>query len=190
MKSLYKVVKNAISPEVCKLARDALVITKDVQYFVNNVPPEDTTAFGDVQCPHSFVNYGHSVCEALLLTVQPIIEGVTGKRLSPTYSYSRIYWKGAILEEHTDRPSCQYSVTLCLGNNPKPWAIYMDKKKVTLGEGDLVVYRGMDIPHRRDPLDVDTEVIQVFLHYVDLDGEHAEWALDKRPVLGIVSNPF
>jgi len=190
MKTLYKVVKNAVTPEVCKLAKDALIITKDLQYYVNNVPQTNKTAFGDEQSAYSFVNYGHSVCEALLLSVQPVIEEVTGKRLSPTYSYSRIYWKGSTLEKHTDRPSCQYSVTLCLDNDPKPWSIFMAGKKVTLKPGDLVVYQGCDIEHWREPLDVETQVIQVFLHYVDLDGKYAEWAFDKRPLLGLVKNPF
>jgi hypothetical protein len=190
MKGLYKVIKRALSAETCKLARDALVITKDTQYFINNIPESNTSAFGDEQCAHSFVNYGHSVCESLLLTVQPIVEKVTKKRLSPTYSYSRIYWKGATLEEHVDRPSCQYSVTLCLENNPLPWSIFMGGKEVTLDVGDLVIYKGMDIPHWRDPLEEDTQITQVFLHYVDLDGEHSEWALDKRPILGLVKNPY
>jgi hypothetical protein len=152
MKTLYKVVKNAVTPEVCKLAKDALIITKDLQYYVNNIPQNNTTAFGDEQSAHSFVNYGHSVCEALLLSVQPVIEEVTGKRLSPTYSYSRIYWKGSTLEKHTDRPSCQYSVTLCLDNDPKPWSIFMAGKKVTLKPGDLVVYQGCDIEHWREAI--------------------------------------
>lgn len=186
MKKLYEVVKGALSPEMCKLAKDALIITKDVQYFINNVPPENTTAFGDSQCPNSFVNYSHSVCEALLLTVQPIIERVSGKTLYPTYSYSRIYWKGAILDKHTDRPSCQYSVTLCLDNKDKPWPIYMGGKKVSLKAGDLVVYQGCDIEHWRDPLEEDTQIVQAFLHFVDANGIYADWKYDQRPILGLI----
>jgi hypothetical protein len=186
MKKLYQVVKNAITPEVCQLARDSLLITKDLEYANKGIPLQFTTPFGDSQCPNSFASYGHPVCEALLLTVKPIAEKVSGKRLSPTYSYSRIYWKKSILDKHTDRPSCEYSVTLCLDNNPTAWPIYMGGKKVTLNAGDLVVYKGCDVEHWRDPLDVDTQVTQVFLHYVDLDGPYAEWAFDKRPVLGIV----
>jgi len=188
MKNLYQVVRNAVSQETCELVRNSLLITKDVEYANKGIPAHLTTPFGDSQCPNSFANYSYPVCEALLLLVKPVIEKICAKRLAPTYSYSRIYWKKSTLEKHTDRHSCEYSVTLCLDNDPDPWPIYMGGEKVVLNAGDLVVYKGCEIEHWRDPLDIDTQVIQVFLHYVDLDGPYAEWVLDKRPMLGLVKN--
>jgi hypothetical protein len=143
----------------------------------------DTKYFGDQQCPDSFVSYGHPVNEALLLTVLPIYEKVTGKSLSPTYSYSRIYWKNAILEKHKDRASCQYSATLCIDIDPYPWPIYMEETPVSLMPGDSVFYKGMEVLHWRKPYEGNQQ-IQVFLHFVDKNGKHSDWAFDKRPVLG------
>ena len=38
----------------------------------------------------------------------------TGLKLVPTYSYTRLYRKGNILQRHKDRPSCEISTTLNL----------------------------------------------------------------------------
>jgi len=179
----YEVVRNAIPAEVLKLVKDSLVISKDADYAQEGISLENTKYFGDQQCPDSYVSYGHPVNEALLMTVLPIYEKVTGKSLSPTYSYSRIYWKNAILEKHKDRASCQYSATLCIDIDPEPWPIYMEETPVTLMPGDLVFYKGMDVVHWRKPYE-GKQQIQIFLHYVDKDDKYAEWAFDKRPVLG------
>lgn len=111
------------------------------------------------------------------------VEDAFDKELLPTYNYSRIYHKGDILHKHTDRPSCECSVTLNLGNLPtdQSWAmgvspsvdnpeeIYYDMKV-----GDATAYYGCDMPHWRKPLTYDV-CYQVFIHYVDANGPYAEW---------------
>jgi hypothetical protein len=54
-----------------------------------------------------------------------------------------------------------------------------------LDKGDIVVYKGMVSEHWREPYK-GKQQIQIFMHYVDADGPHAEWSLDKRPMLGLV----
>lgn len=186
-KELYQVVRNAISLEMCKLIKDTLIISKDVSYFINDVPLENTTAFGDDQCAYSFVTYSHHVTEALLLTVQPFVEKFTGFKLFPTYSYSRIYWKNSVLRKHTDRPSCQYSATLCIDNDPQPWEIFMGGTPVRLNPGDLVCYKGCEIEHWREPY-TGNQQIQVFLHYVDQEDIYCNYKFDQRPLLGLVKD--
>ena len=53
-----------------------------------------------------------------------------------------------------------------------------------LEPGDAVLYRGMVLEHWRDPYE-GVRAAQVFLHYVDQDGPHAEWKFDKRPSLAM-----
>lgn len=185
MNQAYQIVRRAISLETCKLIKNSLEITKNVDYFINDIPLSNTKAFGDDQSPDSYVNYGHSVTEALLLTVQPFVENFIGKSLFPTYSYSRIYWPGSILEKHTDRDSCQYSATLCIDNDPEPWGIFMGGVEVLLEPGDLVCYKGCEIEHWREPY-TGNQQIQVFLHYVEQQGPFSEYKFDKRPMLGLV----
>jgi hypothetical protein len=181
----YKVVKQAISKDALSIIKNTLQITKNVDYFLNNVQQGNTTAFGDQQYPNSYSAYGHHACESLMLHLQPLIERETGKKLLPTYSYARIYWKGSELAKHTDRPSCQYSISICIDYKDKPWDIYFDGDCLTLEPGDLVIYKGMEVEHWRLPYEGE-EQTQIFLHYVDADGEHAECALDKRPILGLI----
>ena len=40
------------------------------------------------------------------------MEKETNKKLLPTYAFWRTYTKFAVLEKHTDRPSCEISVTV------------------------------------------------------------------------------
>jgi hypothetical protein len=108
--------------------------------------------------------------------------------LYPTYSYGRIYFKDAVLEIHKDRPSCEYSATVAIETNGQPWEIYfqgLDGKvnSVLLNDGDLCIYLGTEVHHWREKFN-GNKYMQLFLHYVDKNGPHAEWAYDKRPMLG------
>jgi hypothetical protein len=51
--------------------------------------------------------------------------------------------------------------------------------------GDAVMYRGCDIYHWREAYKEGKWQAQVFLHYVDQNGPHAEWKYDKRESLGL-----
>jgi hypothetical protein len=181
----YKVIKQALNKETLHLIKNTLKITKDVDYFLNNIENSNTTAFGDSQYKNSYSAYGHHVCEALMLQLHPLIESETGKKLLPTYSYARIYWHGSELAKHTDRPSCEYSISICIDYKDKPWDIYFDGECFTLKPGDLVIYKGCEVEHWRLPYD-GVEQTQVFLHYVDAYGPYFEWVLDNRPILGLV----
>ena len=50
--------------------------------------------------------------------------------------------------------------------------------------GDALLYRGIELPHWREAFDGD-RMAQVFLHYVDRDGPHRDWAYDKRARLAV-----
>jgi hypothetical protein len=131
--------------------------------------------------------YGDFAAEGLLKSVQPDVESRVGLALYPTYSYLRLYKHGDCLKRHKDRPACEISVTLCLGYAPDvPWPIWVEHLgtpvAITLSPGDMLIYRGIDVPHWRDAYDGD-RLAQVFLHYVDRNGPHSEWKFDKRPGL-------
>ena len=138
----------------------------------------------DPQVPGSYgVSHGEFACETLLETLWPVIEQSVGEELIPTYSYSRLYVNENKLEKHTDRPSCEISVTLQLGRSHHyAWPIYMGERRYDMAEGDGVIYSGCDVEHWRDKCDGPPGYYsgQVFLHYVRAKGPYAEFAGDKR----------
>ena len=131
--------------------------------------------------------YGDLVMDGLLGQVAPEIERISGLSLFPTYSYFRVYRRGDVLERHTDRPSCEISVSLSLGfEAERPWPIWIEGPhgvtSIALKAGDALLYRGIECPHWREAFQGGHQA-QVFLHYVDQIGPHAEWRYDKRKSL-------
>jgi hypothetical protein len=142
----------------------------------------------DSQVPEALSAYGDLFMDGLLQDTQPLVEQVTATKLFPTYSYFRVYRRGDALSKHTDRPSCEISLTLCLGYQAeRPWPIFIEtpegvSSSVELYPGDGLLYRGIECPHWREPLSGEM-AIQVFLHYVNQDGPMADWKSDKRASL-------
>ena len=183
MKKLYKIVRKAVNKQTLELIKDTLVMLKDINYYIANVPVSNQNYFRN-DCPNSFPFFGNLLCESLLINLQPLVEKTVGKKLYPTYSYGRIYWTGSSLIKHVDRLSCEYSISLCIDVDPEPWSIFMGKKEVILNPGDLVVYQGGKITHWRDTY-TGNQQIQVFLHYVDQLGPYKDFKYDTRPMLGL-----
>ena len=70
---------------------------------------------GDAQAPNSHCVYGDPAFDMAMAMSTEDIGKIVGKNLIPQYTYARIYKNGSDLKIHSDRPECQYSVTLCLG---------------------------------------------------------------------------
>jgi hypothetical protein len=139
--------------------------------------------------PDSPALYGDPVMEYLLRRLQPQVEELTGMTLYPTYSYARLYKGGDALRRHRDRPACEISVTINLGETSHAgWPLWLGGRdapvSVALGPGDGLLYRGIDIEHWREPF-TGERLGQVFLHYVEQDGPFAEWRYDKRESLNL-----
>lgn len=187
----YEIVENAISKETAKLLATEFNMLRDCVYHNTNSDPADLYKFNDVQVHNSFVWAGMYGFESLLLMVQPIVERITGKTLYPTYSYARIYYNGATMALHKDRPSCQYSATMTIDveDDALPWEIWMDNlsgvaKPLVLPVGTMAVYCGDKLNHWRKEFKGNKQ-IQVFLHYVDANGEYAHLKYDRRAMLGL-----
>jgi hypothetical protein len=182
----YKIIRDAVHPHVLSVAKLSMLITKDNQYYLNNVSFEDKNYFSDKEPvkDNCWPIYASPTNEAMMVGLLPAIEHATGKRLFPTYSYGRIYWTGSTMKKHKDRPSCEYSVSLCVDADPEPWAIWFETEAVYLNPGDLVIYKGMEVEHWREEY-TGSQQIQLFFHYVDADGPHANCRFDYRPMLGL-----
>ena len=129
--------------------------------------------------------YGDPVFENLLVFIKPKVEEAYGKELVPTYSFWRTYYKTQDCPPHTDRPSCEVSVTLCVDASHKEnmWSISVDDETFKLNVGEGVIYKGCEQEHWRHELQYDWHR-QVFLHYIEKDGQfYPEFKYDKRPDL-------
>lgn len=132
--------------------------------------------------------YADALGEALIPEIQPLIEQRIGKKLLPTYSFARIYTTESRLTRHVDRGACEISATVTVGyKSPSLWPIFVqhggEDIQVELDVGDALIYRGMDLPHWREPLESGFWC-QLFFHFVDAEGTLAEHQFDGRGRLG------
>ena len=189
----YQLVRQAFSPDLLEYIQLNCDIHEGCMTFYKPPTPHDPYPFGDSQSPNSYAWYGSIHGDALISLLKPKLSDITGKRLIETYSYWRAYYKGGILEKHRDRPSCEYSATICVKKGNKNWPIYFEnlegkEVEIEMQPGDLLVYKGDILTHWRDPYDGDRHV-QIFVHYVDLDGSYASTNIyDGRPRLALGPN--
>ena len=145
---------------------------------------------GDEQAPNSHCVYGDPAFDMVMAMSTEDIGRIVGKNLIPQYTYARIYKNGSDLKIHSDRPECQYSVTLSLGGEyDKPWPIWIkdyagNMNEVPLDVGDMVVYHGTELEHWREKFEGNTQY-QLFMHYVDSEGEYKDRVFDGRSNLGL-----
>lgn len=146
----------------------------------------------DSQCPRSQAIYGAPIFDSLLQQLQPFFESASGKKLLPTYSYARMYSPGEELLIHTDRESCEISATITLGLIGEIWPIYFSSNSeknnaacIEMEIGDAVLYRGIEKYHWRDKYQQGLWQAQLFLHYVDADGDNSRLKFDGRESLGV-----
>lgn len=181
----YTVVKSVISEEL----RDFVT-----QYALFD-EMQDFSPDG-YQVPKAHSKYADPAMESLLLILQERMEEHTGLKLLPTYSFYRVYRGGDELEIHKDRESCEISATLCFNysydDNKYQWPILIGEEKFSavLAPGDMLIYRGCDLPHWREKFTVDENTwhVQGFFHYVDQNGPNASFKYDGRSTIGELKN--
>ena len=203
----YTVIKKAISKDLSQFLFNYFMIKRQVAktlFESKYISPFETMLgiWTDEQVPNTYSHYSDIAMETLLLKVKSVMEKETGLKLIENYSYARIYKKGDILHRHKDRFSCEISTTLNLGGdiwpiflepNPKNGKVIDGKYisdntkgiKVILNPGDMLVYRGNELEHWREPFEGE-DCAQVFLHYNNEKTERAkENIFDNRPHLGL-----
>jgi len=208
-KNRYIVIKRAISNELATFAYNYFLMKRQVArtlYDSKYISPFETMfgVWNDEQVPNTYSHYADIVMETLLLKLKPVMEKYTKLKLNENYSYARIYKRGDILERHKDRFSCEISTTLNLGGEAWPIFIEPNSKKggiqnnkyvsentkgikVNLRPGDMLVYRGNELEHWREPF-AGNDCGQVFLHYNNIaTAGSAENIFDKRQHLGLPS---
>jgi|TARA_E500000318_G_scaffold111984_1_gene133115 hypothetical protein len=190
----YIVMKQVIDPELANFVFNYLVLKANVYkrmlkdgYFRNSkgkqIEASEWGTFNDKQVRGVFSSFGDIAMETLLMKVKPKMEEILDIELLPSYSYTRLYEKGAELKKHIDRKSCEVSTTLNLGGDA--WPIFFkleDEIRVDLEPGDMVLYLGEEIMHWREKFK-GTICGQVFLHYNTKSKNNV--IADGRPFVGL-----
>lgn len=171
---------------------DPTFISKELAAYLASVLQAERSkglmTMSDDQVPGAAYKHNSIPIKTMMMCLQEKMSERTGKRLEPTYCYTRIYYRGNDLKPHRDRPSCEYSVTVHLAGT-HPWPIFIEDldgletgkcNSLTLQPGEAVIYRGCDVLHYREPYEGDW-YIQAFLHYVDAEGPHRDMSeIEKR----------
>lgn len=192
----YEICKGAVSKELASFCYRYFLLKREAYYYMRSKdylsPYETIFGFnGDPQAPNAYVSYADVAMETLSSTILPFLSERVNLDLHQQYTFARCYNYGSILHRHKDRPECEISATLNLGGDM--WPIYLEdanKKeiKVKLNPGDLLIYRGIELPHWRKPFD-GYMCGQVFLHYNNKATKGWDKNLfDNRPHLGYPYN--
>ena len=146
--------------------------------------------------------YGHHYKPLLyfLWGLTPTISALVGRDLLPTYDYFRIYRQGDVCRVHSDRHSCEHSLSLTLDySDDAPWPLELGRTRhpepsaqvdedwgdephgsVVMAAGDAVLYRGVNHRHGRVTPNPNRWSAHLFLHWVDRDGPYRDHAFDGQ----------
>ena len=212
-KDKYCIIRQAISKDLAIFVANYFAMKKQVYDTCRQtryISPYEELLGGyepaEGQIPHTYFSYSDIAMDTLMLNCQVLMEKTTGLKLTPAYSFARIYKNGDILKRHKDRFSCEISTTMNLAGDP--WSIYLSPNenvgrpdvakgitkaskakgiKVDLKPGDMLVYCGCELEHWRNKFK-GKECVQVFLHYNNRKTPGAkENMFDRRPHLGLPS---
>lgn len=143
---------------------------------------------------------GHSFFPMItfLWGLTPIVSELTGRDLLPSYDYFRVYQKDDICRLHTDRPSCEHSLSMTLAySDGQPWPLDISREpsegpvkkldedfgeepysSIEMKPGDAVLYRGVERRHGRVTPNPNRSSAHLFLHWVERGGKYQEHAFD------------
>lgn len=129
----------------------------------------------------------------------PLVAGLVGRDIAPTYCLFRVYGKDDICRVHGDTPACEHSISIMLSSEgDAPWPLEIATEATPLGHlpvaedfgdaghtaapmrpGDALLYEGVTRRHGRTMPNPNSWSAHLFLHWVSRDGPYA-----KRATLG------
>jgi hypothetical protein len=193
----YTTIRGLIPPEVAsnlfkQVQFDLAAAGKSFQTFakLNNISRHESV---DIS------GHFYRPLMTFLWGLTPIMSEITGADLLPSYDYFRIYQKDDICRVHSDRPSCEHSVSLTIAySDGLPWALEVGSRRVSeegpyfenfgdephsaieMQPGDAVLYRGMNLRHGRTTPNPNQWSAHLFLFWVERGGEFEQHAFDVQ----------
>ena len=163
----YKLIKNFFSEYELKILQ---------KYCYNRLDYNQGYAIDPQSFSPAF--YNDPLMNSILDAKLPMVESQSNLKLFPSYTYWRYYVFGGTLRKHTDRPSCEVSVTSCIKKYDN-WPISVEGTSFELEEGDAVLYAGCVQKHERPGMYKGEGMAKAFFHYVDQNGPFKHHAYDN-----------
>jgi len=175
------------------------------------IPLSRVTQYPNLLARPAFEIYGFHYKPMLffLWGLTPIVSELVGRPLLPTYDYFRIYRQGDVCRVHSDRYSCEHSLSLTLAySDGKRWPLDVGNDRVeptarvdedfgdapyasvAMEVGDAVLYQGVHHRHGRCQPNPNAWSAHLFLHWVDRDGPYRNMAFDAQGAPPPVSLTF
>jgi hypothetical protein len=135
-----------------------------------------TFTLGDDQTAGRYIAYDEPLTRYVHAQLTRTVSDLARRVVEPSYSYLAFYQGGAVLEPHTDREACEYTLSLCIDATPDPlihgaWPLHLMTESgpasFTLGIGDGLLFRGRSLTHWRDRLPEGYTSSSVLFHFVD-----------------------
>lgn len=134
--------------------------------------------YGDSQTAHRWVTNNEPLARFIHHQLTPIVETVVDAPIKPSYVYFASYERGADLPWHKDREQCEYSISMLIDYAPEPesqspWPLLLETTTGVVSVhqklGDVLIYRGRDLPHARERIPDGHTSTHLFFHYVPRD---------------------
>jgi len=200
----FALVEGLVSPEICRafLGQMKRDIEGQGKQFANLTQTHNLLKREAVE----IYGYHYPPMLGLLWGLTPAVSQLVGRDLLPTYDYFRIYREGDVCRVHSDRLSCEVSLSLTLDySDGVPWALEMGTERVepsaavdedfgaagfrsvAMQPGDGVLYQGVHRRHGRITPNPNLWSAHLFCHWVTRGGPYAASAFDgnsdsTRPV--------
>ena len=123
---------------------------------------EGHVQLGDAGSPRRYVVHNEPVLRLLQHELTGLVSALAGEPVKASFAFLAFYYPGSVLPPHRDREQCEYGLSLLLDHTPEPgdvspWPLYLGRPggptvAGELGMGDLLIYRGRELAHHRDPL--------------------------------------
>jgi len=157
----YKIIKNFLSKDELKLLQE---------YCKTALATNKGSAVHETGTAPFCLDFGNDdLMQTVLKMKRKKVEELVGLELYSTYAYWRWYTYGTKLNLHSDRPSCEISVTVNLYSD-RPWPLVIEGTEIIANPGDGVIYLGVEDSHTRKGDYQGDAYAQLFLHYVDQRG--------------------
>ena len=191
-------VRGLVPPEVCNALLRQFQLELDPDERGLDAPATGSSLL--VRDVPEIYGFAWSPLVTFLWGLTPSIRSITGIDLVPSYDYLRLYREGDLCRVHSDRPSCEHSLSLTLDySDGAVWPLEIGDtvlpeptKRVTddfegdgfrsfdMQPGDGVLYNGVHRRHGRITPNPNGWSAHLFLHWVERDGPYADFAFDKN----------
>ncbi|MBK8286906.1 MAG: hypothetical protein IPK97_19715 [Ahniella sp.] len=129
---------------------------------------------------HRHIAHNHPVANFWHDQINARVSHLAGRPTKPSYSFASLYEAGGDLDWHTDRPPCEYTITLLLDYAPtkddghSPWPLRIrgrDQREHSIQQriGDALIFRGRELEHSRPQLPAGHRSSSLLFHFVDFD---------------------